>query len=60
MNMTTRLQHMKALKAPWEAAPAGRQKEGALKNYEAAQKANATRIDRQAKCYLHAAAAAFK
>ena len=36
--MTTRVEHMLALKAAWEKAQAGPQREAALKNYEAAQK----------------------
>jgi hypothetical protein len=55
--MTTRVEHMLALKAAWEKAQAGPQREAALKNYEAAQKANATRSDLQARRHLGAAAA---
>jgi hypothetical protein len=54
--MTTRVEHMKALKAAWEEAQAGPRREAALENYEAAQKANATRSDMQARRYLRAAA----
>ena len=53
--MTTRAKHMKALKAAWEGAPPGPRKKAALKNYEAAQRANATKSDMQARRYLRAA-----
>ena len=36
--MTTRVEHMLALKAAWEKAQAGPPTEAALKNYEAAPK----------------------
>jgi hypothetical protein len=58
--MTTRVEHMLALKAAWENAPAGPQREAALKNYEAAKKANASRSDLQARHHLGAAAVAVK
>jgi hypothetical protein len=37
---------MKALKAKWETAPTGPQKEAALMNYETAQKSNIARIEK--------------
>jgi len=33
--MTTRAEHMKALKAAWKAAPPGPEKKAALENYAA-------------------------
>ena len=58
--MTTRVEQMLALKAAWEKAQAGPQRKAALQNYEAAQKANATRSDIQARRHLGAADAAVK
>jgi hypothetical protein len=51
---------MKALKAAWERAPIGRQKDIAFKNYEAAQRSNAARMEKSASAHLHKVEAALK
>jgi hypothetical protein len=46
--MTTRTEHMKALKATWQRAPIGPRKDAALKRYESAQRSNIAKIERAA------------
>jgi len=58
--MKSRVEHMKALRATWETAPTGPAKEAALKNYEAAQKSNAARIEKAATDHLRRSEAALK
>ena len=58
--MQTRVEHMKALKAAWERAPMGPQKEAALTNYEAAQNSNIARMEKAAMDYLRKAEAALR
>ncbi len=58
--MKTRLEHMKALKAAWERAPTGPQKDAALTSYEAAKESNIARIERAAMDHLRKAEAALR
>lgn len=58
--MTTRAEHMQALKTAWEMAPSGAQKEAALRDYQAAQKTNLARTKKAAADYLSKAVDALK
>lgn len=55
--MKSHVEHMKALKATWERAPTGPNKNAALKNYEAALKTSIARIERAAIIHLRKAEA---
>jgi hypothetical protein len=58
--MATRVEHMMALKGAWERAPAGPLKVAALRDYEAAQKENLARSEKDAADYLNKAVDALK
>ena len=58
--MTTRIEYMKTLKAAWERAPIGRQKDIAFKNYVAAQRSKAAKMEKTASAHLRKVEAALK
>lgn len=58
--MTTRVEHMKALKTAWERAPAGPRKDTALKCYKDARALNIARIEKAAMDHLQKTEAALK
>ncbi len=58
--MTTRVEHMKALKAAWKRAPTGPEKDIAFERFESAQRSNVAKMAKAAMAYLHKAEAALK